>query len=85
VNLSQLNAVDDNGQTFQSSQYLIMNSRCLHELKTSAADQVAAKMDMTDGSSIHLTDLGNSVLTLSEAVQTFEVESPMYNIKLLQE
>jgi len=48
----------------------------------SAAEEVAAKMDMTDGSSIHLTDLGNSVLTLSEVVQTFEVESPMYNIKL---
>ena len=68
VDLSELNALEDNVESFRSSQYLIMNSRCLHELKMSGADQVAAKMDMTDGSSIHLTDLGKSVLTLSEAV-----------------
>jgi hypothetical protein len=80
--MSELNLVEDRVQKFTSSQYLIMNNRCLHELKMSAAEEVAAKMDMTDGSSIHLTDLGNSVLTLSEVVQTFEVESPMYNIKL---
>jgi hypothetical protein len=34
----------------------------------SAAEEVAEKMNETEGSSIHLTDLGNSVLTLSEAV-----------------
>jgi hypothetical protein len=68
VDLSELNALEDK-EDLRRSQYLIMNSRCMHELKMSGADQVAAKMDMTaDGSSIHLTDLGKSVLTLSEAV-----------------
>ena len=32
--------------------------------------------------SIEEIDLGQSVLTLTEVVQTFEVESPMLNIKL---
>ena len=67
VDLSELNALEDK-EDLRRSQYLIMNSPCMHELKMSGADQVAAKMDMTDGSSIHLTDLGKSVLTLSEAV-----------------
>ena len=72
--MSQLNSVEDGGETFRGSQYLIMNNRCLHELKSSAEDQVAANMEMTDegGSRITVTELGNSVLTLSEAVQTFD-------------
>jgi hypothetical protein len=72
--MSELNSVEDGGKTFKGSQYLIMNNRCLHELKISAADQVAANMEMTDEgvSCIVVTELGNSVLTLSEAVQTFD-------------
>lgn len=60
-----------------------MNSRCLHEMKTSGAEQAAEKMELTldVDTSIRVTDLGQSVLTLSEAVQLFEVESHMYNIK----
>ena len=40
----------------------------------------------TDGSmSIQGTELGQSVLTLDEVVQMFEVESAMYNIKMSDE
>ena len=35
--------------------------------------------------SIEEIDLGQSVLTLTEVVQTFAVESPMLNIKLLED
>ena len=60
-----------------------MNNRCLHELKTAKVVQVAEKMDMTEGSkSIEEIDLGESVLTLTEALLTFEVESDMFNLKL---
>jgi hypothetical protein len=51
----------------------------------SGADKVAEKMEMTydsENASIQATELGQSVLTLTEAMQTFDVESPMYNIKL---
>ena len=52
----------------------------------SEAEKVAEKMEMTERSeSIHMTDLGQSVLTLDEVVQTFELESAMYNIKLPEE
>ena len=52
-------------------------------MKTSGAEQAAEKMELTldVDTSIRVTDLGQSVLTLSEAVQLFEVESHMYNIK----
>ena len=39
---------NDDGNEFKRSQYMIMHNRCLHELKMSAADQVAAKMEMTE-------------------------------------
>ena len=39
------------------------------------------EMTIDMNTSIRVTDLGQSVLTLSEAVQLFEVESHMYNIK----
>jgi len=62
-----------------------MNKRCLHELKTTGAEQAAGKMEMTDTSkSIGDIDLGESVLTLIEALLTFEDESEMYNIRLPQ-
>ena len=66
------------------SQYQIMNNRCFHELKTSGVDQVAEKMMMTDDGSVSIvmTELGQSILTLTEVLQTFELESTMYNIKL---
>ena len=60
-----------------------MNNRCLHELKTAGAEQAAKKIEMTDGSkSIGEIDLGESVLTMTEALLTFEVESEMFNFKL---
>jgi len=48
------------------------------------ADKVAQKMQETENfsRSICLTDLGTSVLTLREVMQTFEVGSAMFNIKL---
>ena len=64
---------------------MLMGNRCMHELKTLEVDRVAQKMDTEeqDGSkSICVTELGESVLTLQEVVQTFKVNSPMYNIKL---
>ena len=84
VSLSQLNALGDGGETFRMSQYQIMNNRCFHELKTSGVDQVAEKMMMTDDGSVSIvmTELGQSILTLTEVLQTFELESTMYNIKL---
>ena len=49
-----------------------MNNRCLHELKTTGAEQAAEKIEMTDGTmSIGEIDLGESVLTLNEALLTF--------------
>ena len=40
-------------------------------------------MDEEEGSkSICVTELGQSVLTLQEVIQTFKVNSSMYNIKL---
>ena len=61
-----------------------MNNRCIHELKTVRVDQVAEKMESADdlSSSIQVTELGLSVLTLSEVLLTFERESAMFNIKL---
>jgi hypothetical protein len=44
-----------------------MGNRCLHELKTSNADEAAAQMDEDEPSaSIEESDLGSSVLTLTE-------------------
>ena len=63
-----------------------MYNRCLRELKTAGAEQVAEKMEMTEGSkSIAMTDLGESVLTLTEALLTFKVESDMFNIAMPKE
>ena len=75
VSLSQLNALGDGGETFQLSQYQIMNNRCFHELKTSGVDQVAEKMMMTDDGSVSImmTELGQSILTLTEVLQTFNI------------
>jgi hypothetical protein len=33
VELSRLNSIEDNTDLFRSSQYLILNNRCLYELK----------------------------------------------------
>ena len=67
-----------------SSQYLIMGNRCMHELKTLKPAQVAERMDSENeaDSSIQVTELGKSVLTLSEVLLTFDRESKMFNIKL---
>ena len=52
-------------------------------MKTAGAEQAAKKIEMTDGSkSIGEIDLGESVLTMTEALLTFEVESEMFNFKL---
>ena len=60
-----------------------MNNRCLHELKTTLSETAAEKIEMTDGSkSIQETELGQSVLTLTEALLTFVTESEMFNLKL---
>merc|ERR1740139_1278231 len=69
-----------------NSQYLLMSNRCMHELKTMKVHRAAEKMDEEDASkSICVTELGQSVLTLQEVVQTFDVDSPMYNIKLRED
>ena len=62
-----------------------MGNRCLHELNTDSPAEVAKQMELDSFSnSIEEIDLGSSVLTLNEVMQTFEVESTMYNIKLPQ-
>jgi len=70
--------------TLNSCQYQVMSNRCMHELKTSYVDQVAAKMENDDSASqlIEEVELGKNVLTLQEVTQTFDVESAMFNIKL---
>lgn len=80
VSLSHVPLTDILGK----SAYLITKNRCFHELKTSRVKKVAEKMvQEEEGSnrSICLTDLGSNVLTLDEVMQTFEKESPMFNIK----
>ena len=56
----------------------------MHELKTLKPAQVAERMDSENeaDSSIQVTELGKSVLTLSEVLLTFDRESKMFNIKL---
>jgi len=87
VKLSDLNSQPDKLKDFRSSQYLLLRTRCMHELKTMETGRVAEKMnDDDDGSkSICVTELGQSVLTLQEVVQTFEKNSPLYNIKLSED
>jgi hypothetical protein len=46
-----------------------MGNRCLHELKTINADEVAEQMELDESNNtIEEEDLGNSVLTLSEVM-----------------
>jgi hypothetical protein len=56
----------------------------MHELKTAVVDQVAQKMERDDeiDQTISMTEIGLSVLTLFEVLQTFQVDSAMFNIKL---
>jgi hypothetical protein len=53
-------------------------------LQTQDAQNVAEKMEKPDDltNSITETELGENVLTLSEVLQTFTVESAMLNIRL---
>jgi hypothetical protein len=57
----------------------------MHELKTVRTAQVAENMESEDenSQSIMVTELGKSVLTLSEVLLTFERDSAMFNIKVL--
>ena len=61
-----------------------MGNRCHHELKTFGVEKVAAKLETQEdlSKSICTTELGHSVLTLDEVMQTFESSSTMFNIKL---
>ena len=61
-----------------------MDNRFMHELKTAVVDQVAQKMERDDeiDQTISMTEIGLSVLTLFEVLQTFQVDSAMFNIKL---
>ena len=60
-----------------------MDNRCLHETKTSGVATVAEKMSKDENSvSITETELGKSVLSLKEVLQTFERESDMFNLKV---
>ena len=54
----------------KASQYLLTSKRCMYELKNVGVGRLAEKMDEEeDGSkSICVTELGQSVLTLSEVV-----------------
>jgi len=56
----------------------------MHEMKVTEAKKVAQKMMNTEEASrsIQECELGENVLTLHEVIQTFEKDSPMYNIKL---
>jgi hypothetical protein len=51
-----------------------MDKRCLYEQKTEIPVKVAERMEMTDVSNslIEETELGKSILTLEEVLQTFE-------------
>ena len=70
VSLSHLPQTD----TLHNSQYQIMDKRCLHELKKNPV------VCESHGSTIGETELGERVLTLSEVIQTFEVESGMFDL-----
>jgi C4-type Zn-finger protein len=61
-----------------------MDNRCFHELKTSGVATVAEKMERDENSmSITETELGKSVLSLREVLQTFDHESAMFNLKVI--
>lgn len=62
-------------------QYLLMDNRCFYELKNADQD----KVDSACNETITVSELGQSVLTLREVVQTFDVDSPMFNIKLREQ
>ena len=67
-----LSTLVDNKDTLNAAQYLIMDNRCFHELKTSGVATVAEKMERAENSmSITETELGKSVLSLKEVLQTF--------------
>ena len=67
-----LSTLVDNKEALNAAQYLIMDNRCFHELKTSGVTTVAEKMERDDQSmSITETELGKSVLSLKEVLQTF--------------
>ena len=69
---------------FEKSQYLILQKRCMHELKTVDFEKVVENMDDENDAtnSIQMTELGQSVLTLNEVIQTFESESCMFNVQM---
>jgi hypothetical protein len=75
---------DDEENTIQHCQYLLMHNRFMHELKTSVVDKAVQLMEKDDDltKTITMTELGQSVLTLTEVLQTFEVDSTLFNIKL---
>lgn len=86
--MSGLTTTDPSGNCdLNSCQYLIMDNRCMHELKTLTTEKVAEKIEKMEydsecSASISVTELGNSVLTLSEVLLTFEHNSAMFNIKM---
>jgi len=83
VKLSQLSHTESGREALKKTQYKIMKTRCMHELKTSKVNSVAEKMLMTENdNSIQGAELGTNVLTLHEVLQTFSSESSMYNIQL---
>ena len=80
-----LSTLVDEKDTLRASQYLIMDCRCFYELKTSGFATVAEMMEKDDNNNSKLiqeSELGHSVLNLTEVLQTFEVESSMFNIKI---
>jgi len=73
---------EERNEMFEKSQYFILQKRCMHELKTVDFEKVVENMDDENDAtnSIQMTELGQSVLTLNEVIQTFESESCMFNV-----
>jgi len=74
VNLSNLTSSAENCQALKDNTNIILHKRCFYEQNTTGAGAVAEKMEKDENvsCSITMTDLGKSVLNLTEVLQTFD-------------
>jgi len=70
-------------EQLHASQYLIMNQRSMHEVKSKGTSKIAERLeeDGNKSGNISMTELGESVLTLDEVVQISEVENLVFHLK----
>ena len=59
----------------------MLRNRCLVQIKDKEKSNAETKEDFPLNS-LEAEDMGQSILTLEEALQTFEVESGVFRVKL---